>query len=154
MKNSILFLLFLATTLTTSTLFTACNTSAEKADKAQDKVQAAKQDLLDAEKKSAEAAQKAAYAEEWRILKAESETTIKDNETQIATLKSKMKKTTKSVDVAYNKSIDDLEARNTAMRNRISNYDNSNWESFKREFNHDMQELGAAFKDLTVNNKK
>ena len=30
----------------------------------------------------------------------------------------------------------------------------SNWESFKREFNHDMDEIGQALKDLTVDNKK
>jgi hypothetical protein len=30
----------------------------------------------------------------------------------------------------------------------------SDWESFKREFNHDMDELGQALKDLTVDNKK
>jgi hypothetical protein len=30
----------------------------------------------------------------------------------------------------------------------------SDWQSFKREFNHDMDELGNAFNNLTVNNKK
>jgi DNA-directed RNA polymerase subunit N (RpoN/RPB10) len=29
----------------------------------------------------------------------------------------------------------------------------SDWEAFKREFNHDMEELGKALKDLTVDNK-
>ena len=29
-----------------------------------------------------------------------------------------------------------------------------NWESFKTEFNHDMDELGNAFRDLTIDNKK
>ncbi len=29
-----------------------------------------------------------------------------------------------------------------------------NWEIFKKEFNHDMDELGKAFKDLTVKNVK
>ena len=28
------------------------------------------------------------------------------------------------------------------------------WEKFKVEFNHDMEELGNAFKDLTVKNTK
>ena len=28
------------------------------------------------------------------------------------------------------------------------------WEKFKAEFNHDMDELGKAFKDLSVDNKK
>jgi hypothetical protein len=31
---------------------------------------------------------------------------------------------------------------------------NSNWQSFKREFKHDTDELGQALKDFTVNNKK
>ena len=30
----------------------------------------------------------------------------------------------------------------------------ANWISFKEEFNHDMEEFGAAFKDLTVKNVK
>ena len=29
-----------------------------------------------------------------------------------------------------------------------------NWEKFKAEFNHDMDGLGSAFKDLTVKNVK
>ena len=29
-----------------------------------------------------------------------------------------------------------------------------NWEKFKTEFSHDMDELGKAFKDLTVKNTK
>jgi hypothetical protein len=28
------------------------------------------------------------------------------------------------------------------------------WESFKREFNHDVDELGQALKDLTVDNEQ
>jgi uncharacterized protein YeaO (DUF488 family) len=30
----------------------------------------------------------------------------------------------------------------------------SDWEEFKREYNHDMEELGAALKDFRVNNRK
>jgi len=42
------------------------------------------------------------------------------------------------------------------MRARLVAYEKSqsNWESFKREFNHDMDEIGQALKDLTVDNKK
>ena len=28
------------------------------------------------------------------------------------------------------------------------------WESFKKEFNHDMDELGKAFKNFSINNVK
>jgi hypothetical protein len=42
------------------------------------------------------------------------------------------------------------------MKARIDAYDKSqsDWESFKREFTHDMEGLGQALNDLTVNNKK
>lgn len=30
----------------------------------------------------------------------------------------------------------------------------SKWSSFKREFNHDMEEFGKAFKAVTINNVK
>ena len=42
------------------------------------------------------------------------------------------------------------------MNARIAAYDKSqsDWESFKREFSHDMDGLGQAINDLTVNNKK
>jgi hypothetical protein len=42
------------------------------------------------------------------------------------------------------------------MRGRLVAYDKSqsNWESFKREFNHDMDEIGKSLEDLTVDNKR
>ena len=43
------------------------------------------------------------------------------------------------------------------MKKRLEDYkadSKDKWESFKTEFNHDMDELGSAFKDLTVKNTK
>lgn len=40
---------------------------------------------------------------------------------------------------------------------RMDSYKNdtsADWESFKREFKYDMNELEKSLKDLTVNNKK
>jgi len=66
-----------------------------------------------------------------------------------------MKRSGKTLDALRAKKIDALEQKNRDMRNRIAAYEKSqsDWESFKREFNHDMDELGQAFKDLTVDNK-
>ena len=50
-----------------------------------------------------------------------------------------------------------LEVKNSDMRMRMDNYKEDgkdNWETFKTEFSHDMDELGKAFKDLTVKNVK
>ena len=51
----------------------------------------------------------------------------------------------------------DLDKKNSDMKKKMADYKASNkenWENFKTEFNHDMNELGQAFKDLTVKNTK
>ena len=61
------------------------------------------------------------------------------------------------MDAKYVESVDALEQKNKDLKNRMDAYGantQSDWDSFKREFNHDMDALGQAFKDLTVNNKK
>ena len=98
---------------------------------------------------------KVANAEEWRVFKSDAEIKIKENEVRIGELKVKMKKSGKTFDAMYEKNIIALEQKNKDLRAKISNYESnqSDWEAFKREFNHDMDELGQAIKDLTVNNK-
>jgi len=137
--------------------FSSCQSSAQKSDTAEAKVMDAKQDLQEAQKDANIAAQKAVDAEEWKVFKADTELKIKDNDTRIAELKAKMKTSGKKLDAAYVESIDVLEQKNKDLKNRMDAYSNntqSDWNSFKREFNHDMDELGKALKDLTVNNKK
>ena len=129
-------------------LFTSCKSPAQKEDAAQNKVDEAQQELNAAQVK-------VASQEEWATFKIESELKINDNENRIAELKEKMKKPGKVFDALYQKRIDDLEKRNLDMRVRMETYEKnqSDWESFKTEFNHDMDELGNALKDITVNNK-
>jgi|ERR1051325_11109541 outer membrane murein-binding lipoprotein Lpp len=155
MKKTI-FTLAVATTLMAGTIFTGCQSSDAKVDAAKDKVQDAKQDLKEVQKDANTEAQKAANAEEWKKFKSESEIKIRDNEIRIAELREKMKKSGKTLDALREKRIDELEQKNRDLRSRIDAYDKSqsNWESFKREFSHDMDELGQALKDLTVDNKK
>jgi hypothetical protein len=148
MKKSI-FTLAIASTLIAGSIFTGCKPSTPKVEAAQENVQDAKQELKDA--------QQAATAEEWKAFKDESEVKISNNEARIAELKIKIKKSGKNLDKLYEQKIDALEQQNKDMKARIDMYENnahSDWESFKREFNHDMDELGNALKDLTVDNKK
>lgn len=156
MKKSI-FIVAAMATLTAGITITGCTSSAEQAEAAQAKVDAAKKDLTEAKQEAITAEQKAADAAEWQTFKTETDLTIRNNETAISELKAKMKKTGKKIDAAYEESVDALEAKNTALKAKLDGYEDngkSNWESFKSEFNHDMGELGAALKDLTVNNKK
>jgi len=135
----------------------SCQSSAEKSDAADAKVIDAKQDLKDAQQDAVVAAQKAATAEELAAFKSDSELRIIAVDKEIALLKQKMRVAGKKVDASYEESIKALEQKNKDLKNRMDNYSNnaqSDWESFKREFNHDMDELGNAMKDLTVNNKK
>ncbi len=137
-------------------IVTSCQSSAQKQDAAEAKVQDAKDDLKEARKDANAEAQKAATAEEWKAFRTSSHEKIQANEKQIAELKVKMNKPGKLLDAAYAKKIDSLEEKNQDMKKRMISYEKeqSDWEKFKREFNHDMDELGNALKDLTVDNKK
>jgi len=144
------------TTLMAGTIFTGCKSSTQKQEAARDKVKDAKQDLNEAQKDANAAAQVVATEEEWKIFKSESELKIKDNEIRIAELTVKMNKQGEIFDELYRKNIANLEQQNKDMKARLEAYEKSqtNWESFKREFNHDMDAIGKALKDLTVDNKK
>ena len=155
MKN-VIFMIAAVLALAAGTFVSSCDTPAQKVDKAETNLDDAKQDLKDAKSDANAEARKAALAEEWRVFKGEAEMKIKTNEARIAELKSKMKTSGKALDALYAKSVDALEERNKALQARIDAYGKgqSDWDVFKREFNHDMDGLGQAFTDLTVNNKK
>jgi vancomycin resistance protein YoaR len=154
-----------------------CSSPAKKEDAAQEKMQEAHSDMAVAKSENQQQAlqqtstgtemastsyqtmtpeQKKIQSDEWKIFKAKCEADIAANNAKILELKVKMKKPGKTWDDVYAKKIDKLEARNNALAVKINTYDpeKSNWEAFKREFNHDMEEIGSAFKDLTVNNEK
>jgi chromosome segregation ATPase len=155
MKRSI-YTLAIAGTLIAGIIFTGCQSSAQKESSAQNKVNEARQDLMDAQNDAKAEAREVAGAEEWKEFRNDSEIKIRDNEIRIAELKAKMNKPGTTLDPLYEKRIDTLEKKNREMKTRIDNYEKSqsNWEAFKQEFNHDMDELGQALKDFTVDNKK
>ncbi len=151
MKKSIIILALVA-----GTTFTACKNNAEKEAEAVEEVQDANADLNSVkEEANADMVVKANDAE-WQAYKIESNRTIDQNETRITELQMAMKKPGKTFDEAYKNSIDDLQEKNMKLRTKIVDYENNqtDWASFKREFESDMTELGNAMNDLTVNNKK
>jgi len=153
--NKTIITLAVTSMLVAGSVFTSCKSPAQKEDAAQANVENAKQDLNAAQVKADAASLKVATAEEWTAFKNESEIKIRDNEIRIAELKAKMKKPGKVFDSMYEKKIDKLEQQNRDLRLRMDTYEKSqsDWETFKSEFNHDMDELGKALKDLTVDNK-
>lgn len=94
---------------------------------------------------------------EYPTFKIDAETKISDNEKRIAKLREKLNKPGKvPFDDSRKKRIDELEKKNAALKSRLYGYEKerSDWETFKREFNHDMEGIGDAFKDLGKDNTK
>jgi chromosome segregation ATPase len=152
-KTSIIF--SVATSVALVAILMGCQSAAQKEEVAQDKVQDAKQDLKEVQNDINTEAQKVATAEEWKEFRIATEEKISDNEKRIAELKVKIKKEGKTLDAVRENKIDKLQQQNRDFRERLDAYEKnqSDWESFKEEFNRDMDELGKALKDLTVDNK-
>lgn len=147
MKKSI-FILAIAIFIT-GFMFTSCKSNTDKEADAVENLEDATEDLNNSVITKANDA-------EWQTYKAAAGKAIADNEIHIAELKNAIKKPGNTFDAEYAKSIDALEDRNASLKTKITDYENNqtDWESFKREFDSDMTGLGQAFKDLTVNNKK
>jgi hypothetical protein len=102
----------------------------------------------------------AEWDNEWREFKADAEDRISKNDRDIADWKRKMKNEKAEVRAKYDKKIEALEEENWRMRRRMDEYKYddksgmSGWEKFKREFNHDMDELGTSLKNLGKDNVK
>jgi hypothetical protein len=137
-------------------LFTSCKNNAEREADAVEDVVDAKEDLNKVNEDINNDAITKAEDAEWQTYKMEANKTISENEARIVELQTAMKKPGKTFDEAYNKSVETLVEKNAALKTRITDYENNqtDWDTFKREFNSDMTGLGQAFKDLTVNNKK
>ncbi len=147
MKNTIAILV--TSIMVTTTVFTSCKPATKDEVEATEKVKEANTELIEAKKQ--------ATAAEWEAFKKSGDSVIDINEARIAELKLKMKATGNSMDAKYKENIAALEEKNKALKVKMKDYKNdanADWKEFKTEFNHDMDELGSALKDLTVNNKK
>jgi hypothetical protein len=148
MKKNIISLV-LVSSLISAAVLTGCRPSTSREEAAQAELKQAKIELAEA--------QRAANATEWQSFKDESEIKIKDNAVRISSLKLKITKSGKALDKLYQEKVEALELQNKALEAKMNDYEKTgknNWQSFKREFNHDMDELGNAMKDLTTNNTK
>ena len=154
MRKSILVLA--VTTFLAGNVFTSCKSNTEKEEDAVENVQDAKENLENVTEDINNDAITKANDTEWQTFKAEANKTIVENEARIVELKKAMNKAGTTFDTTYKKNIETLQERNAALKTKIADYENNqtDWASFKREFDSDMTELGSALKDLTVNNKK
>jgi len=135
-------------TITTGALFIGCNSSAKKVEHAKENVTEAKQDLSQAQ---------ANYTNDVQKFRQETNSKINSNQDRIDELNANMVKEKKEIKAEYKKKIAVLKQKNTDMKKRMDDYnvdEKEKWESFKMEFNHDMDDLEKSLKDLTVKDIK
>lgn len=128
--------------LLSGVLIAGCSTSPEQ------KVKDAKENAEEANE---------AYLEEIENYKAEQWEIIKANELALEEMKAVSEEEAATISEDYETLVADLEAKNEALKTALKDYEaegESNWKEFKKEFSHDMDELGTAFKDIFKNSNK
>ena len=134
--------------ITTLALLVSCKSPAEKVEKAEEEVTEANQNL---EKANEE------YLNDVEAYRLQTADKIVANEKNIIEFNARIEAKKKDANDDYKKKVAELDKKNNDMKKKMADYKASgkeNWENFKTEFNHDMDALGQAFKDLSVNNVK
>jgi hypothetical protein len=142
MKN--LIRLPIAIVLFSSATMISCDNSAKNLEKAQDAVIEADIDLVKANQE---------YLSDMESYKKETDTRIETNKKDIADFKARVSKEKMEIQMTYAQKIAELEQRNIDLKKRLDDFSaegEAQWETFKDEFTRDMDELGNAFKDFTI----
>lgn len=129
-------------------VLSSCSSSAEKVEQAQEKVAAANQSL---DKANAD------YVADVEKYRRETAAIIATNNESIAAFNARIESEKMEARADYQKKIATLEQKNTDLKKRLDDYKaegKNSWEQFKIEFSRDLDELGNAFRDLTVKNVK
>lgn len=131
-------------------MLTNCELSANNGGnvtKAPDGVMAARQDWLEAQRDS---------VSDCKIFKAESAARVHKNNQIIADFKVRIMTGEKAMKARYQKQLEQLKKKNSKLRYRLERYSESgtdNCETFKREWNDDMNRLVKALHEMTRNKK-
>ena len=136
------------------TIINGCQTQSEKVEAAKNRAENADSNLMVVQKDSLRAAKKATSVEEWKIFRNESQAKIRNNEIRIEALKTKINNNGGYANYTDRERIDSLEIKNKELVTRMDNYDNgkSDWETFKLEFDRDLDGLGESLQKFTVKN--
>ncbi len=94
---------------------------------------------------------------EFQKFKKECQIKIRQNEKSISVLKIKISKFRSIEKAEYQRNLGVLEQKNTRLKKQLTNYKEKKqdkWMAFKREINLDIDEVGEALSDFTVENKR
>jgi len=141
--------------LVAAVIITSCQSSANKVETAQDKVRDAKEKVISA-KSDLIIAQQDSNAE-YQKFKKESDEKIMAHNKSIAEFKARIAKEKKEIQGKYEMELAILEQKNSDLKKKLDGFKEEGkdkWDKFKAEMSRDMDELGKAFKDLTVKNNK
>lgn len=135
--KKLIFILAIAGT----TSLIGCRSAQQREAAAKENVASANQNLKDTQ---------ASNKEEWATFKTDASAKIASNEERIAELKVRMNKPGNTFDGLYRTRIEKLEAKNVELKSKLSSYDGNEtgWNTFKSDFNRDMNEIGNNIKDL------
>jgi len=123
---------------------------AEKVQDARDKLKEAREGVMKAREDLVQA-----LKDSVRNFREESQERNNKNEKIIAEFKDLLPAVRDELVAKYHIRVEELEQKNTEMKRKLDEYKvegKGKWISFKHEFNHDMNGLEKALKDLTVEN--
>jgi F0F1-type ATP synthase membrane subunit b/b' len=146
------FLILAVSGFMVGTMLTACKTPNKNIESAKDHMESAKDQVKEATQDVDQS-----LKESIRQFKKESQETISNNEKRIAEFKVKMENGGKATRAKYEKQVAELEQKNRDLKRKLDSFEDNEqdkWDSFKREFSHDMDALGQSLKDLTIDNTK
>jgi hypothetical protein len=146
MKKSIF--IIASAILIAAPMLPACNTLKKDVSNAEENVVQANNELAQAEED---------YQADMENFRKETNSKIEANETTIEVLKSNLDSKSAATKSAYWNRISELENKNTQLKVRMRDYKadtKENWDKFKNEFNHDLNGILSALKDIGVENEK
>jgi len=130
--------------------FTGCQRPEDKVETAREKVAEAKQDLKEAGRDA-----RADWQEAWLTVKRDYDKEVAINERRILDLRKEVAAIDMRYRSTYNSRIDDLERRNTELRERLNNVKDQGdqqWEEFKTGLKREMDDLQSSLKNITIKN--
>lgn len=146
-KQRFMRVLTLALAIGLAAVTLSCESSAEK-------VENAEKDVVEAEKELTKA--KADYQADVKSYKLATKDRIEKNNRQIDEYKKQIDSKKKEVKAEYWKQIAVIEEKNADMEKRMDEYkadSRSNWQTFKKEFKEDMDELGSSINNFFRDNE-
>jgi hypothetical protein len=144
------------TTLMGGLIFSGCHTQSRKIDSAIANGLEATQNFETGMKEVSAELKNALNVQDWIIFKKVSDFKIRNNDIRIAELKVKTQRRGMKPDPGYRKKLNELENVNLGMKKKLVVYseDLNEWNSYKNEFNRDLDKLQQTLTDLTIDNQR